>query len=96
MAHVETHWVRVTDAAGHGLTVVPAGGTPSVSFNCSHFSPIQLSETAHDYELIPQDLTYVNIDCMQAGIGSGSCGPRLREEYRIPVGHYAFGMKFEG
>ena len=96
MAHVETHWVRVTDAAGHGLTVVPAGGTPSVSFNCSHFSPIQLSETAHDYELIPQDLTYVNIDYMQAGIGSGSCGPRLREEYRIPAGHYAFGMKFEG
>ena len=94
MAHTETHWVRVTDAAGHGLTVTPNADTKELSFNCSHFSPMQLSATAHDYELVPQDLTYVNIDYMQAGIGSNSCGPRLREEYRIPVGHYTFGFRF--
>ncbi len=92
MAHTETHWVRVTDAAGQGLTVTPACGTPDLSFNCSHFSPAQLTATAHDYELVPQDLTFVNIDFMQAGIGSGSCGPKLRAEYRLPSGHYAFGF----
>ena len=94
MAHTETHWVTVTDAAGHGLTVTPAADTEDISFNCSHFSPAQLSVTAHDYELVPQDLTYVNIDYMQAGIGSNSCGPRLREEYRLPAGHYTFGFRF--
>ena len=93
MAHMETHWVRVTDAAGQGLTVTPACGTPDLSFNCSHFSPAQLTATAHDYELVPQELTFVNIDFMQAGIGSGSCGPKLRAEYRLPSGHYAFGFR---
>ena len=95
MAHTETHWVRVTDAAGQGLAVTPAGEMSDLSFNCSHFSPAQLTGTAHDYELIPQSVTYVNIDYKQAGIGSNSCGPRLREEYRLPSGHYVFDIRVE-
>ena len=95
MAHTETHWVRVTDAAGHGLAVTPAGEMSDLSFNCSHFSPAQLTGTAHDYDLIPQSVTYVNVDYKQAGIGSNSCGPRLREEYRLPSGHYVFDIRVE-
>ena len=94
MAHVETHWMRVTDAAGHGLTVTPADGTEDFSFNCAHVSPAQLTAAAHDYELTPQAVTYVNLDYRQAGIGSGSCGPQLREEFRLPAGHYSFGFRF--
>lgn len=95
MAHTETHWVRVTDAAGQGLAVTPAGEMSDLSFNCSHFSPAQLTGTAHDYDLIPQSVTYVNVDYKQAGIGSNSCGPRLREEYRLPSGHYVFDIRVE-
>ena len=93
MAHAETHWMRVTDAAGQGLTVTPAGNTPDFSFNCSHFSTAQITAAAHDYELVPQDLTYVNIDFKQAGIGSGSCGPKLRPEFILPASHYTFSFR---
>ncbi len=95
MAHTETHWMTVTDAAGHGLTVKPSGDTSDFSFNCSHFSPAQLAATAHDYELTPQDVTYVNLDYKQAGIGSNSCGPDLDEKYRLSAGHYTFAFRFE-
>lgn len=95
MAHTETHWVRVTDASGYGLTVTPAGDTPDISFNCAHYTPEQLTATAHDFELKPLDETVVNIDYMQAGIGSNSCGPTLAEEWRIPSGHYAFAFRIE-
>ena len=95
-AHTETHWVRVTDAAGHGLTVTPAQDTPTLSFNCSHFSPADITAAAHDYELTPSPLTFVNIDYRHAGIGSGSCGPRLRDEFRLPPAHYSFAFRFLG
>lgn len=93
MAHTETHWVKITDAAGHGLVVTPAGDTPDLSFNCSHFTPEQLTATRHDYELEPLAETVVNIDYMQAGIGTNSCGPTLAEEWRLTSGHYAFAMR---
>lgn len=94
MAHVETHWVKITNAAGQGLTVTPADGTPDISFNCSHFTPKQLTKAKHDYELEPLAETVVNIDYLQAGIGSASCGPRLEPKYRIRPGHYRFGFRF--
>ncbi len=95
MAHTETHWVKIADYADHGLTVLPADDTPSISFNCSHYSVEQVTNTKHDYELVPSDLTYVYIDYKQAGIGSGSCGPQLAEKYCLKPGHYRFAFRFK-
>ncbi len=82
MAHSDTHWVSVTNLQGHGLLVY-APGSGKFSFNCSHFTPEYLTRTAHDYELVPMCNTAVNIDYRQSGIGSNSCGPELKKEYRI-------------
>lgn len=96
MAHTETHWVEVTDVSGVGFRITPADGTEDLSFNCSHFTPEQLTATNHDYELVPLEETVVNIDFRQAGIGSNSCGPSLGEEWRITPGSYRFAFRFEG
>jgi beta-galactosidase len=53
-----------------------------------------LTETAHDYELKPLEETVVNIDYMQSGIGSHSCGPELDEKYRLNPGAYEYSFKF--
>ena len=51
----------------------------------------------HNFELIEEDLTYLNIDYKQSGIGSNSCGPDLDEKYRFNEEEfsYNFYLKFE-
>ena len=63
------------------------------SFNCSHFTPHDLFETAHDFELKPRAETVVNLDLAQAGIGSNSCGPALDEPYRLSAENYHFTVR---
>ncbi|MBQ9131613.1 MAG: DUF4981 domain-containing protein, partial [Clostridia bacterium] len=91
MAHVDTKWMAVANECGHGLLVLASDEKGDFSFNCSHFTPLQLTETAHDFELEPLKETVVNIDYLHSGIGSHSCGYPLVEEFCIvPDGEYAF------
>lgn len=91
MAHTDTDWMTVATAAGHGLMAVTLGD--SFSFNCAHFTPAQLTATAHDYELVPLAETCVNLDARQTGIGSGSCGPALEPRYRLDDKHPHFAIR---
>ena len=95
MAHTDTRWVAVTNRASHGLVAASTSNTESFSFNCSHFTAEDLTVTPHDYELIPIKETVVNIDYMQSGIGSHSCGPELSKELRLDkeAYHYSFKLK---
>ena len=93
MAHTETHWMKAYAEAGQGLLALPAGETEAFSFNCSHFTPRQLTDTPHDYELVPLKQTVVNIDYRHAGIGSNSCGPTLAESLRLGEGSYRFSFR---
>ena len=90
-AHTGTKFADVASTAGHGLFF----GAEKFSFSFSHFTPEQLTETRHNYELTPNRETTVFIDYRTSGIGSNSCGPRLREEYRLPSGHYVFDIRVE-
>ena len=93
MAHDDTKWLEVYTEAGHGLLIAPADGTAKISFNCSHFTPVTLSNTKYDFELLPSEETVVNVDLCQAGIGSNSCGPELAEQYRIGPGDYRYAFR---
>ena len=81
MAHTDTKWVSVASVAGHGLLFLRADN--DFSFNCCHFTPKQLTETKHDYELKPLKETVVNIDYRHNGIGSASCGPTLPDRLSL-------------
>ena len=93
MAHTETHWMKVASETGHGIKVLPANETETISFNCCHYTPMQLTKTRHDYELVPKKETVVNIDYRTSGIGSNSCGPQLSDIYRIKSGDYRFAFR---
>lgn len=54
------------------------------SFNASHYTVEELTKAKHNYELCESDYTVLHIDGAMAGIGSNSCGPELKEEYRTP------------
>ncbi len=79
MSHYGCKWADVTLTYGQGLYF----SADSFSFSASHYTPMQLTETAHDYELKPNKETTVIIDYRNAGIGSASCGPTLDPKYAV-------------
>ena len=53
------------------------------SFSALPYTKEELMAACHDYELPRSDKTVVNADYKMAGVGSQSCGPKLRDEYRV-------------
>ena len=91
MAHADTRWMMVSSVAGQGLLAVTTG--KDFSFNCAHFTPAQLTDTAHDYELKPMKETCVNLDMIQSGIGSNSCGPGLYPHWQLSEKEFDFSVR---
>ena len=79
-SHWGCRWADVHTVAGHGFLFT---SDEPFTFNASHFSPEQLTKTAHHYELKREPETTVIISCRESGIGSNSCGPQLAEEFRF-------------
>lgn len=93
MAHTDTKWLTVATKAGHGLLATNTEDCTAFSFNCSHFTTEQLTDTAHDYELVPLEETVVHLDVCHSGIGSHSCGPELDKKWRLDQEHFQFSVR---
>ncbi|WP_103061769.1 glycoside hydrolase family 2 TIM barrel-domain containing protein [Actinomyces qiguomingii] len=78
-SHADCDFVTV---AGGGLSLTAAGSQP-LSFNASRYTQEDLTAARHDVELRPCGSTVLCLDRAMAGIGSASCGPALREVYRV-------------
>ncbi len=92
-SHANTLWANVAHIGGQGL-YLDCEGEP-LSFTVSHYSAKQLTEKAHDYELAPEAVTYVNVDYKQSGIGSNSCGPELAPEYRLSEKEFTWSVRIK-
>lgn len=92
-SHNETTFVEISD--GYRKVIITSDNT--FSFNTTHYSLKQLTETTHKDALELEDQTYVFIDYAQSGIGSNSCGPELNEAYRLNDRHidFSFNLKFD-
>lgn len=71
---------------------IAAYGAQSFAFNVSEYTQEELTEKAHNYELVPCGSTVLCLDYKQNGIGSQSCGPRLKEKYRFDEERFTFEM----
>ena len=72
----------------YGVKLLELGGFAFVSrqgFECnvSRYSAKELEAKQHNFELETDGLSHVRVDYKVSGIGSGSCGPQLREQYRL-------------
>ncbi len=82
-SHWGTEWLMLGDLA------VRTQKDP-FSFNVSCYSQEQLTATAHNFELKPEEHTILCLDAKMSGIGSGSCGPQLVEEYQVNDSDFSF------
>lgn len=85
-SHEECDYVT---AAGMRSSLTAVSETP-FSFQASIFTQEELTEKAHNYQLVPSPYTVLCLDYRQNGIGSNSCGPRLLKEYRFDEETFVF------
>ena len=55
----------------------------SFSFNASEYTQEELMTKQHNYELEKSEYNILCLDSNHSGIGSNSCGPVLKDEYRV-------------
>ena len=78
-SHFGAEYAVLTD----GETVIRAEGMRS--FSALPYDAKTLAETAHDDELPESDGVYFCTDYDMGGLGTNSCGPGVRKEYRVPA-----------
>jgi beta-galactosidase len=67
-----------------------------VAFSLLHYTDVMLKNASHTWELTPGDV-YAHFDCIQRGLGNGSCGQGTgtMPQYQIPPsGTYAYDLRF--
>lgn len=80
-SHYGCKFASVTD----GLTTIRFEAKGDFSFNASEYTQEELSSKRHNFELEKCPSNVICVDSMMAGVGSNSCGPALRDKYRIPL-----------
>ncbi len=86
--------VRAEFSSGKcGLRILAPGG---MEFAAMRYSEDQLFQAAHTCDLEPADRIFVRLDLRQRGVGTGTCGPDARPEYRIQPGRRSFTVYLEG
>ena len=78
--HTHTRMLIVHDVMGRGLMFE---GSPEFEFKASHFTAEDLEYATHTYDLEPNEETFVSINYKMSGIGTGSCGPMVTEQYQL-------------
>lgn len=76
-----------------GLRILAPCG---MEFGATPYSEYALYDAMHTCELKDTGKIYVRLDLRQRGVGTASCGPDTREEYKIKPGRRNFTIYLEG
>ena len=88
----DVRWVAFTDDRGVG---VRARGDDRLDVTAHRYTTADLLDATHDPELPTRDSVSVSLDHRVCGLGTGSCGPTTRPEYRVEPEEYAFSVRLE-
>ena len=99
---MDTRWMEATCPHGQGLSV---RSEPQASrmgadkdffnFQASLHSAETISKAKHPCDLVEGNVLYLRLDVQTAGVGSGACGPGVREDYLVKTREVAFGFKID-
>ncbi|MFV0469679.1 MAG: glycoside hydrolase family 2 TIM barrel-domain containing protein [Dysgonomonas sp.] len=79
----DIRWFTITDKNNKGLKITSKN---KMSFSALHFTDAEAWKGTHDFNLekIRKPEIYLNIDCLQQGLGNSTCGPMPLPKYMIP------------
>jgi hypothetical protein len=76
----DVRWYSVTDAQGNGLLV---NGTALLSASASNYDDLEFNSLPHMYLAPKLKTPILNIDMVQAPLGSAACGPGPLDKYLV-------------
>ena len=82
--HGQCRRAAVTDEQGDGFMFIAKDHT--FSFTAQDVDPVSLLDITHDFEVKRSGLTHISLLRFVRGVGSNSCGPDTRREYRYYTG----------
>ena len=79
----DIRWLKITDGEGKGMKIMAKN---HLSFTALHYNDPELWRAMHDFALsaLKKPQTYLNLDCLQEGVGNASCGPITLKKFRVP------------
>ncbi len=83
--------LTLTGSPGETVTVT---GDPPFGFAVRPWSPELLTAARHTPDLVPDGHTYVHLDAVHHGIGSGSCGPQMQPQHTLSARTVAYALTF--
>ncbi len=83
----DLRWICARDKDGKGLL---ACSDRKFSGSVLPFSTDQLIQASHPHELAESGKAFMNLDVVQRGVGTASCGPDTLDQYKVYPGEYAF------
>ncbi|MBI9064118.1 MAG: DUF4981 domain-containing protein, partial [Marinilabiliaceae bacterium] len=84
-------WASVTNIEGVGLLVK---GDEVINFSAYPYADQEIDRARHLNELEEADFITLNVDHLQAGLGTATCGPGVLSQYVLNDGSYQFQVTF--
>lgn len=81
----DVRWLALARPDAVGLLFV---ARRPIEASVAHATAHDLYAARHTNEVTPRDETFVNLDARQRGLGTASCGPDTRPEYRVRTGRH--------
>lgn len=89
--HTDIKCLSLTGSNGIGLAVY---GNPTFEASALHFSQNNLDKKSiHD--VVRQNDIFLDIDYRQRGLGGASCGPDVRDEYKVNLKNYNYSVRMK-
>ena len=77
--HCDTRWLKLSD----GENTFAVYGDAPFNFSVHHQTQSAINKAQHQEDLKDMNTTFLTLDGYTRGIGSSSCGPDTREEFRL-------------
>ncbi len=78
--HCDTKWIELSDDNGVSLSIF---ADSKLAFSVHHFTQTAIHKAQHQEDISDMNTTFLTLDGALRGIGTSSCGPDTRKEYRL-------------
>ena len=86
-------WLECIDVMSGERLRIEALRPSTLHMSAINYSAADLTAAANDADLVARDEIVVHVDVAHRGLGTASCGPDVRPEYRIGAGRYDFAYR---
>ena len=89
----DCRWFELIDRSTRRVLRIDVLGRSPLHMSATRYGAHTLYRTPHQSDLEPDDRVEVHIDIAHRGLGTASCGPDVRPEYRLAAGTFRFAYR---